>query len=590
MKKIVYLLLTAAFITGCNPNDDAGWNPSAAPVTDEQFAQNFGSEVQRDFIGQVIDVNKNPIQNATVKIGSATVQTDANGVFIINAATVHEKFAYITAAKAGFIDGSRSLVPTIGKNNISIMLLPSTPVATIVSGTPAAVDLPNGTKIDFDGAFEDANGNAYSGDVSVSVFHLESSDVNIGALMPGMLYAKSESGQAVGLQTFGMLHAELRGSGGQKLQIASGHTAEITMKIDEAQLATAPATIPLWHFDEANGYWKQEGSATKQGNQYVGTVSHFSWWNCDALFEVITLGVFVKNEAGIGLNNVEVTIVSGDTIASAYTNITGEINGLAPANRQLTIIVRDVCGNTIESFQAGPFSATTQLPDIVLADDVVTTKKIVGSLVKCDNTPVTNGYLMIEAGAQSQFVPITSGDFSCEMLACNLSNSFTVQGYDFDALQTTGEIYQLFTSAAIQNVGDVQACNAITEFISYDFDGEHFFLPVIGPGQINESGSFAYTIRGNVPGDNAQIFLYSNATTPGVYSYNVVNLWVTRGNTTYHCTGLFPGNTVSFTLNHCGAVGEYIDMNFGGVFYTGVGGVDMHTISGVAHVKRRPQL
>jgi hypothetical protein len=42
-----------------------------------------------------------------------------------------------------------------------------------------------------------------------------------------------------------MVHVQLTGSSGQKLQIATNHTAEMTVAIDAAQLPTAAATIPL---------------------------------------------------------------------------------------------------------------------------------------------------------------------------------------------------------------------------------------------------------------------------------------------------------------------------------------------------------
>src|SRR6478672_8027233 len=109
--RLLFLFLTA-LLWSCEPSDDN----SGSSVTDEQFAQNFGAAASRDFIGQVVDMDNHAIAGATVTIGSSTVQTDANGVFIINNADVHEKFAYVKATKSGFLDGSRALVPTTGKN------------------------------------------------------------------------------------------------------------------------------------------------------------------------------------------------------------------------------------------------------------------------------------------------------------------------------------------------------------------------------------------------------------------------------------------------------------------------------------------
>ena len=110
----------------------------------------------------------------------------------------------------------------------------------------------------FDGAFKDETGAAYTGDVTVSMFHLTPSNPNLDDLMPGMLFGQTTENKQATLATFGMLNVELHGAAGQKLNLAEGHTAEITMRIDDAQQATAPQTIPLWHFDETTGYWKQE--------------------------------------------------------------------------------------------------------------------------------------------------------------------------------------------------------------------------------------------------------------------------------------------------------------------------------------------
>lgn len=259
------LVLVALLFTNCDPNDS-----SSNSQNDDTFAENFGASVSRDFIGQVVDVDNVPLQNVSIKIGTSTVQTDVNGVFIINGAAVHERFAYITAKKTGYIDGSRAMVPTNGKNNLKIMLLPNAPLETIQSGETSEVSIYSGTKVVFDGSFQDENGAAYSGAVQVSMFHLTPSDENIDKLMPGMLYAQTQTNEEAVLETFGMLNVELRGSEGQKLNIATGQKAEITIRIDDSQLATAPNTIPLWHFDDTVGYWKEMALLPKLETNTLG--------------------------------------------------------------------------------------------------------------------------------------------------------------------------------------------------------------------------------------------------------------------------------------------------------------------------------
>ena len=309
MKKIysfLSLLLLIITFSSCNPNDDSSSNSQ----NDDTFAQNFGNAASKDFIGQVVDIDHHPIQNAEIKIGTSTVQTDINGVFIINGADVHEKFAYITATKAGYIDGSRAMVPTSGKNTVKIMLLPNTPLETIQYGIVSEVSIYSGTKIKFQGGFQDENGTNYSGPVQVSMFHLTPTDENIEKLMPGMLYSRTTTNQEAVLETFGMINIELRGSARQKLNIKEGQAAEITMRIDDSQIATAPSSIPLWHFDEERGYWKEDGVATKVGNKYVGEVSHFSWWNCDIPNSTIYLTFTLVDSTGNPLSNLALSIAN----------------------------------------------------------------------------------------------------------------------------------------------------------------------------------------------------------------------------------------------------------------------------------------
>ena len=84
-------------IMSCETNDDA-YVPEENQETTINY--DFGASVSKDFMGQIIDEDKNPILNATVKIGSSQAFTDANGIFIIKNASVKSNFAYIKATKA----------------------------------------------------------------------------------------------------------------------------------------------------------------------------------------------------------------------------------------------------------------------------------------------------------------------------------------------------------------------------------------------------------------------------------------------------------------------------------------------------------
>jgi hypothetical protein len=84
--------------------------------------------------------------------------------------------------------------------------------------------------------------------------------------------ADDKNGARVTLASFGMMAVELESASAEKLQIKSGSVATLTTPIPASAQANAPATIALWSVNEQTGIWKEEGTATKNGNVYVGDV------------------------------------------------------------------------------------------------------------------------------------------------------------------------------------------------------------------------------------------------------------------------------------------------------------------------------
>lgn len=583
--KILFTLLLTTFLFSCN-DDEEGiiQNPP------QDFSYNQGNTVSRNFHGLILDTSGNPVSNAMVSIGSTSVQTNSNGLFTINNASVKERFAHVKVVKSGFIDGSRVLVPTSGDNRINVMLIPNTPTATVASGVNSEVNLPNGTKVKFDGAFKDASGNVYSGNVQVGLYHLKPSDTYLSETMPGSLLASNTNGDAKILETFGMLHVELTGSGGQKLNIASGHTAEISLDIDASQLSSSPSTIPLWSFDEVAGIWREEGAATKVGNKYIGNVSHFSWWNCDAPFDQCNLTVTVQNNAGAPISNLTVTLIrSSQTFgANGTTNSAGQVTGIIPANEVLTLKVSDFCGNVIYTSTVGPFAtgSSNSLPAINLTATAITTISVTGVLQTCTNTNVTNGIVKLKNLNTTNYYnqvlqTVTNGNFSFITNICGTSQQFELVGEDYTSLQTTNPI--TFTATApTTNIGVINACNTVNEFITYQVDNNpvSYILSNINAGINGTSSSLYISTSQNSP------FLYmsgNNVTTIGTYTTSQFSMEFS--NTPGSITGIGSSttNTVQFVVSQIGAVGGYIDMTFNGT-YTDSSGI--HTMSGTVHAIR----
>ena len=394
-------------MTSCN-NDESIANPQDQnPQTDHNptvFAQNFGNEITRNFLGTIVDTNNNPIENVTVTIGSSTALTDANGVFIINNAAVNQRFGYVKAEKAGYIHASRAVVPSNGTNKVRIMMLPETVAGTTASGTQETISLANGSKVVLEGDYIKPDGTNYDGAVNVIMHHLNPANENMQDQMPGMLYAANAQNEARMLQTFGMLAVELRGENGEDLNLAEGSTAEITVPLDASLMTNAPSTIPLWYFDETNGYWIEDGEATLVGNSYVGTVSHFSFWNCDIPAELVTYSATFTDDNDNPLSNLRIIITSPNFGSnSSVTNENGEASGLVPKDETLALEVKslDACGfNSLYDTTIGSFSEDSNASFTIsnASETNLITETVIGEFLTCNQEPVSDGYVKLSYG------------------------------------------------------------------------------------------------------------------------------------------------------------------------------------------------
>ncbi len=588
--KLFFALFAFIAIISCENDNNISLNEIDTPNTPTEFSQNFGLEITHSFLGNVIDSNENPIENVTIYIGSEIAITDSNGIFIINDALVHERFAYIKAKKPGYIHGSRAVVPSSGTNKVTIMLLEETVAGTTNSGTVETISLTNGASVSLNGEYVDENGTEYTGSVNVIMHHLDPVDDKMPMQMPGMLYAENTEGEERMLKTLGMLAVELRGINGEDLNLAEGSTAEIKIPVDASLLADAPATIPLWYFDETNGYWIEEGEANLVGSEYIGTVAHFSFWNCDIPAEAVNICVTLVDENGNTIANSQVTITSSVYgTRGGYTNENGEVCGLIPSNETLDINVYDydICGfNSIYTASIGPYSIDSTLNIAVPSSTSIISETITGIFTDCDDIAITNGYVVLTYGNDYFYDTVTDGAFEINMMRCATSSTFTIEGFDFDNVQTTGVINYTF-STPLTNLSTLTSCDTVDEFATYQIDDHptitYSFELISGFDGLNflyidasNNGIIAFTLT---IFDNDPITTQSYITGP-----NQSNIWLSdsNGDVISNNTSSFPNITIS--ISAIGNIGEYLDINFSGD-YDDLNG-NNHTINGVMHVLR----
>ncbi|WP_179315408.1 carboxypeptidase-like regulatory domain-containing protein [Winogradskyella undariae] len=569
--KLFVLLFMAMTMFNCETDDSGDYGSSQG--INQEFE--FGAIIQKDFIGTVVDESNIAISNATVIIGAKTAQTDSNGVFIIEDADVQEKFAYIQVTKTGYLNGMKSVVPTEGGNSVAIMLLTETVQALTASNE---ILMPNGTKVTFNGGFEDAAGNLYSGSVHYSINHVDPSSPTIAKEMPGMLLGKTTSDEFEVLETYGMLHVSLTDASGNALQLATGSTAEIRMPIP-TELTGAPDTIPLWSFDEGAGYWVEEGFATKTGSEYVGMVSHFSWWNCDASFPTTEFCLNVEDDNGNPLANVQVDLSFGINPfpVVGVSSSEGQICGLIPVGETITLVAYDYCGNEIyTNYISSSFTGSSQT--IVISAGSAQPTVITGNFLDCDYNPITEGYVQLNYGALTSYTVIENGTFEISTLICNSDTSISIEGIDYLTTQSTGEI-PFTLLQPITDLGTVISCNAVDEFFTYQLDDETPITSINVAGYSDPSGGFNINAVSGI----GELHFSIDTTVLGTYTLADFDAFLYIADINLD-TGENTTSNFQFVITGYDPIGGYISVTFSGD-YVDAAGVT-HSISGTIHSRR----
>ncbi|OQP39774.1 hypothetical protein A4H97_16245 [Niastella yeongjuensis] len=505
--------------------------------------------------GRVVDDANQPVNAAVVKVGAASATTDINGNFTIASVSLNKNAGLVKVEKDGFFLGSRTIVVNAGAtSNVTIQLIPKKVAGTVTTGG-GSVTVPSGGTIAFTGnSFTNTgNNSAYTGTVSVSAFFINPEAANFKEIMPGALRGINASNEETGLQSFGMMAVELNGAGGEKLQLATGKTATITFPIPTSLLSLAPATIPLWSFNDSSGLWKEEGTATKQGSNYIGTVGHFSFWNCDYPYGVVDLKATIKDQNGNPLYPAQVILkVKTDTVTiSGYGNTDniGFVGGKIPINKALQMNVYNKCNTLLYTRDIGPFSTTADLGTITVPNNSTSQLTITGSVLNCNAVFVTNGFVdVLLDGVHNRVLVKNDGTFSIVFDRCNPTTATaTLTAYDLSNNQN-GSSTILSVSTGTVKAGVLNACgNTIAEFANYTLNGVTYnFATPADSMSLNKSSATSYSLWVTRKGGNFNESTYIDFTASATGAAPLTGVYINTGTRGYYSTGTGTVNITEF--------------------------------------------
>ncbi|WP_394788694.1 hypothetical protein [Rhodoferax sp.] len=326
-------VLTALSLVACGGDDAAVASAPVDTVTSHTAVA-----------GKALDQSTGlGIAGVTVRVGSLSTVTAADGSFSLSGLTaggrvtvVFESTAYAESARIANVvaesttDVQARLTPVGISTNVAV----ATGGTVTVPGSTASVALPaNGV--------QRADGSVPTGNITVRLTAINPAIDS--TLMPGDFTAGLSGGGTAPIESFGAISVTLTDAAGVALNLKSGQTATIRIPV-ASRNGVVPSSIPLFYFNTTTGLWVQEGTAILVGSgasaYYEGTVSHFTVWNADQVYNSIIVHGCMKNAAGAVVAN---ALVSSDGIdytgtSSVYTDANGNFNLPIRSNGIATIV------------------------------------------------------------------------------------------------------------------------------------------------------------------------------------------------------------------------------------------------------------
>nr|MEE4269155.1 carboxypeptidase-like regulatory domain-containing protein [Candidatus Krumholzibacteria bacterium] len=268
----MFVLMAGAIVLwGCS-DDDTQVTPPMPDVTVGTVS------------GYVKDTAGNALAGVSIQTANLTTPTDLEGYFSLANVPTGEQVVAISHAghapnhrRAIILEDATTYLP-----DITLMAVESYEIEATAGGTVTTAD--SRCSVTFPpSSFVTATGAAYSGTVTVQIQAALPGDAYFDGVFPGRYEGVLTDGSTDLVRSFGFADISISDNSMAPLQLAHGTTAALRLDTDPAQTASAPASIPLWYLDPADGRWHEEGTATLEGESYTGAVAHFSAWNVDQL-------------------------------------------------------------------------------------------------------------------------------------------------------------------------------------------------------------------------------------------------------------------------------------------------------------------
>ena len=490
--------------------------------------------INTTIFGKVFDDDGLPASNASVRLHSPTgdevVTTDSDGRFTFLRNQTTSRSAYLTVEHPGHFKGFRRIsVIAQNYNYTEIKLLSKRLVGTFSSTNGGEVSTEGmSVSLPAEGVMT-SEGQPYSGDVQVYMSYLDPTSEDLAQRMIGDLSGQTSDGRSVSLTTYGMVHVELESPSGDPLQVKSGSNATLHYPIPSEISSRAPENVPLWYYDEELGTWVEEGSAIRNGDRYIGEVSHFSAWNVDFLYDPIEVSgcALILNQNGDTTPMKAQIFVCSDRIGQKGGWLCPDGQFLFynfPKDEEFQIKLLDACGNELYNETYGPYDENTDLGKIGPVTVTSDVALIQGVALNCDDELITDGHVFVQesssiSGNNTYFVPIdTDGTYSFAIDLCSGNTpTLEVSATDFQTF-TTSLTTTIIPGPGTFTVDTLVTCDELDNYFKLDVQPDlSFFHEEVYFFEHPDSGIFIIQAAYQSIEEGGEIHGNGPVTGPGTY-------------------------------------------------------------------------
>jgi len=428
MKHLFFILSAFFILNGCQRED---FILEEASMVGQPQVTVFGS-----LVGLITDDSGNLVDGATVSLGNHVTHSNEFGVFEFQDILMPEEGAYVQVKKVGYFNGSRSFSTELNQTPyVRVELINKDVIDYVDTNVGGEVEIGN-TKVNLPaGEYRLQDGSIYSGELEVYATYLDPTVRETYKQMPGELSGINKEDEVKALASYGTIGFELTNAAGENVSLPNGEEAVIWMNVPASLISSAPNSIALWYFDELDGIWKEEGTASLVVNGYVGRIKNLSFWNFSEPYNAVDLNgiVLIQDEPYVGAE-IKITDLNSGTYRFGTSGEQGFFKGKVPAGSNLLLEILDLCGDGVYELSLGSLSDDLDVATIEIEDGNVAGVELVsvsGILFNCEEENIEQGYVVVSNDEINFIIAVEEdGSFNAEIPACSPDELVEVYGVD----------------------------------------------------------------------------------------------------------------------------------------------------------------